>query len=278
MTDIEQLLKQTAPTVTCEGDVAEAMGATARTITATSLRRRPHRSRRAGVLVLGTAAAVAVGAVVISGRAGSPPAQPTQANQTRSLTQVQLLAAKSAPSGLPLPDGVTIEDAKAFVAGLVQADPGLRAWGAYVLDHGVLVAHEKGQVVGIPRSMQESGITAAYVFYAQCQWKRTLVGKKLPLPFTVNGKQASSMPSLGHLHSGDAVTETTNDPGLEALMKLGDPSSWSTKGYRAPSPLPGDHEGIGSFTTTPDGTSVTYDADYRTNCTNGFGAAPTGSK
>jgi hypothetical protein len=224
--------------------------------------------------VLGTAAALAAAALVTSGHDG--PSQTTKA--AVGLTQLQLLAAKSAPVGLPLPEGVTIDDAKAFVTTLVQANPGLQTWAAYVLDHGVLVAHEKGEVESLPRSMQESGITAAYVFYAQCQWKRTMLGTTPLIPFTVNGKQVSRFDDLTSAHSGDTITETTSDPGLAGLMKLGDPSAWSTDGYHPPTPLPGNHEGISAFNVTPDGHRVTFDADFKTNCTNGFGAAPTGSK
>lgn len=279
MADIDNLLSRTAPTVLGTDEVGDAMGATARLIATTSGRRRGP-GRRTGAFLLGTAAAVVAGAVVLSAQQGPRPTPTISTTEVPKFTPLQLVAAKAAPTGLPLPEGVTIDDAKAFVTTLIQNHSGLQAWGAYVLDHGVLVAHEKGQVANIPHSMQESGITAAYVYYAQCQWKRTMLGKTFPIPFTFNGKQVSSFSQIvpRKLHNGDVMTETTDVPALAALMKLGDPSSWSTDGYRAPTQLPGDHEGIGTMTLTPNGQRVSYDADFAANCTNGFGTAPTASK
>lgn len=273
MIDIDDLLSRTSPSVVEPEGLSDAMGATARSITHASGRPSAGILRRSGPFLAGAAAAaVAATAIVTS---GSHTSQPGRANATPPETRLELLAAKAAPVGLPLPDGVSIEDAKAFVSDLVQANPSLQEWAPYVLDRGVLVAHEKGQVAGIPRRMQESGITAAYVFYAQCQWKRTLVGKRLTSPFLLNRKPVSA----GGVHASQAGTISFDpkEPGVQALAQLGDPSSWSSEGYNPPDPAAGEHGGIIAMPMTADG-RPTFDEDFATNCTNGFGDAPKGNK
>lgn len=157
-----------------------------------------------------------------------------------------------------MPAGVTIEDAKAFVTRLLASQPDLQASAAYALDRGTIVGHVKGQTANLPPQFQETGITAAYVFYAKCQWERTMLDR----PAADYVKQ-----------EGGTMGLNPDDPGAAALLALGDPAAWSMDGHAAPVPL-AHHEGITFSVVGADGVR----SDFETNCTNGFGDAPAANR
>ncbi len=170
------------------------------------------------------------------GSVGGPSAPPAA-----TADDLSLVAETFAPDGLPLPTGVTLEDATALVARVLQTDPGLRQKGNYVLDRGAVRA--AGNATALPAQMQRSGATVAYLAYAYCQWERAYLAGEVPEPDATTALGIVS-DQLAFVDDGDGVRR------LE------------------------DHEGISAV---PDSRGSVR-AEYRTHCTNGFGTAPEGDR
>jgi hypothetical protein len=118
-TDIEQLLRDSAPTIALPDDVAVAVSDTARLVT--EQKRRTIRPRRLLIAAAACAAAVAVGAGVL-GR--SPESSTPGWTQADSYSARLALVAAQAPANLSLPPGVTLNDAAAAVLHKITVDPG----------------------------------------------------------------------------------------------------------------------------------------------------------
>ncbi|MFC6154624.1 hypothetical protein [Nocardioides yefusunii] len=157
MPDIDQLLRESAPEVTLPSSLGPAMAATVRTITSGSRKR----TFRQGLQRTGTRFAVGVAALSLGAIAlvSSPtwfdsPATTDQANNLidPNASDFVLVATKLAPTDLPLPDGVALQDA---------------------IDQVV----DQSKASSAP--LVESSIAATYVRYAQCQWMRVWIDKQV---------------------------------------------------------------------------------------------------
>jgi hypothetical protein len=256
-TDVDGLLRESSPEVVTPSGIGSAMAATARAVT----KDRSPRPRRIGFrAALPTAVAataiLALGGATIAAHHGifdgqAPPVA-AEPSPTTTVDELELVAQKLAPADLPLPDGVTFDDAKAQVVRVLKENPDLQARGMYFLGKGVV---RKGRwPVGQPdvlgwtlksnvkegthRLVKPTGVSAAYVFYARCQWERTMLGGRV-----------------------------TADEGMAALDRLRDVGAYVSDGqgvHRV------EHEGIGTVPADLE----TVRTDFDTNCLDGFGDAP----
>lgn len=117
-TDVDRLLRDSAPSVLLPDDLARAMEETARTITR---RPRPASALRRGVLIAaGTAAAAIVGATLVSNAGAS---RVPQGASVDSYSAKLALVAAQAPTDLSLPAGVTRENAAVAVLHKITVNP-----------------------------------------------------------------------------------------------------------------------------------------------------------
>jgi hypothetical protein len=256
--DIDQLLRESAPDIVGPPGLGATMAATARAVT----RGNPPHARRVGsrtalpLAVAGVAVLALGGATIAAHTNGVDERAPSAGSElpasTASADELDLVAQKLAPAGLPLPDGVTLDDATAQAVRVLRANPDLQARGRFSLDKGVVEKHPEL----IPRhvgngwrlesrikddhftSVDRTGVSATYVFYARCQWERTMLGGQV-----------------------------TFDAGMAALSDLGDAAAYVADGEGVRRVA---HEGIAVVPTSLE----TVRADFDTNCLRGFGDAP----
>jgi len=256
--DVDQLLRESSPDVVSPSGIGLAMAATARAV----IKDNQPRPRRIGFR---TALPVAVAGVAVLAFGGTtiaahtsmfdgqtPSAGTDMSPTTTTVDELELVAQKLAPADLPVPDGVTLDDAKTQVVRVLKANPDLQARGRYLLDGGVVRKHEgliprnvgpgwtlESHVKGGSFTLvEQSGVSAAYVFYARCQWERTMIGGQV-----------------------------TSDAGMAALNSLGDVGAYvaDDQGVHRV-----EHEGIGVVPSNLE----TVRTDFDTNCLGGFGDAP----
>lgn len=256
--DVDHLLRESSPDVVSPSGIGLAMAATARAVAKDN----PPRPRRIGIrtalpVAVAGVAVLAFGGATIAAHTSMFDGQTPSSGTDRSATtttvdELELVAQQSAPAGLPLPDGVTLDDAKAQVVRVLKANPDLQARGIYFLGEGVV---RKGRgLVGQPAVLgwtlesnvkegthtlvKPTGVAAAYVFYARCQWERTMIGGQV-----------------------------TSDAGKAALNSLGDVGAYvaDDQGVHRV-----EHEGIGIVPSNLE----TVRTDFNTNCLGGFGDAP----
>jgi len=256
--DIDKLLRDSSPDVQVPSGVGAAMGATARSVVGTGhTRARGRGFRRTLALTTTGVAALAIGGLVIANNTSAFDSQMPSANSASPTVvgadELTLVAEKLAPADLPLPDGVTLDDAKAAVIDALKANPSLQDKGIYYLDRGVVTKgdwrttlNQAGPGDNLTSTVKDEnftlteqiGVSAAYVFYAQCQWERTMIGGQV-----------------------------TPDAGFAALDSLGDPQAFvaDDQGVHRV-----EHEGIGISPSD----MATVKRDFNTNCTGALGDAP----
>lgn len=256
--DVDQLLRESSPDVFIPSGIGLAVAATARAVA----KGNPPRPRRFGIrtalpVAVAGVAVLAFGGAIVAAHTSIFDGQTPSARTDRSATsttvdELELVAQLSVPAGLPLPDGVTLDDAKAQVVRVLKANPDLQARGIYFLGEGVVRKGRglAGQPVvlgwtlesnvtdGTYALVKPTGVSAAYVFYARCQWERTMIG----------GQVAS-------------------DAGMAALTSLGDVGAYvaDDQGVHRV-----EHEGIGIVPSSLEMART----DFDTNCLGGFGDAP----
>jgi hypothetical protein len=237
--DIDQFLRETAPDANVCPGAREAMAATARTVQREESTRRTRANRRkVGIISVVGLGALSVGAVVLT---QYPASENPATTALVAEDKIELLASTHAPSDLPLPDGVTLDDAKANAVRLLRDNPDLRKQGSYVLDKGQVV--RSASTTKVPSQLQESGISATYVFYARCQWNRVALEEKESL-----------------------------DEVFAALETLGDSAAFEMDGESVRRRV--DQEGVGAVPSDTKAIRV----DFDTNCKGGFGEAPGADK